>query len=304
MSELSYLLSVGFVLAVALAVTFVGWKVFEALAQDVMHGVPIGTGRLQLWRWLWSRRLFWFQRRPPQLEFETRLYVGLPGSGKTLTLVRDGIYYMRAGIRVAANFAPVRDPYYGYEAEMCGSWLDMLRMTVDALEKNEPIVFLFDELHNICDARSWQNTPGWWRNIVSQRRHLGVGIMGSTQVVDQVEKRLRTLVDAIVQVHHPLPKWSRLPVVVERWLDARLVESETESAATRSFMWSWVPWWAYAGYSTRTVVASDDFAGYSDEEAAAEVAALTARIADLVRSGKLPAFVEREGDPCPLPSSS
>lgn len=44
-----------------------------------------------------ARRLFWWQRRRPVAEFDTRIYIGRPGAGKTLFCVRDGILLLRQG---------------------------------------------------------------------------------------------------------------------------------------------------------------------------------------------------------------
>lgn len=169
-------------------------------------------GRLGLWAWLWRKRLFWFQRRKPAHEHPMRLYVGKRGSGKSLTMVDDCIRLMRQGVEVHANLK-IRDPLTGVEAVPCYSWIEMLERAVEVLEYNRgrPVeerisrVFAFDELHQICDSREWANTPRWVAHFLATSRHYGgCALMGSTQALDQVEKRLRTIVDEIVEVR-PVP---------------------------------------------------------------------------------------------------
>jgi len=307
--------------------------------------------RLRLWVWLWRSRLTWWHRRKPGIEMPMRLYVGLPGSGKTLLAVTDGIRMMRRGRRVASNMRII-DRLTGLEAEPCGSWLDMLRLTVDALERHEPIMFVWDELHLSCDARSWASTPAWWLALIAQRRHYGVSFIGTTQAVDQIEKRLRTLVDYICLVRPAkgsnqalvvalggalvggliaaggafsipgyalelwspwwgvvplfvcgltalLVVWKPLPVFSESVVDAASIDRATvvvssdgkgASAGIQShgYMPRYVPWFAFAGYSTRELMLGDDFSGYKDEEVVSEIADLTNRAIAALAPGARP----------------
>lgn len=260
--------------------------------------------RLRLMLWLYRNRLMWFQRPVPKHEYPTTIYCGLPGSGKTLLMVRDCIRLMRRGYRVYSNMA-IHDPLTGNRCGSVGSWLDMLRLSVESLEYRaecletgtEPVpgvVFAFDELHLICDAREWAKTPKWWLNLIAQRRHLCVGVIGTTQHADQVEKRLRTLMDLQVSVYRPgrrVPLIKRLPWFALRELNPALVEFDPLNAEMKQTFHFWMPWFAYAGYSTTELVTSDDWASYTDEQSAAEIADLTNRAkAAAARLGQEPAI--------------
>lgn len=158
--------------------------------------------------WILSHRYVWFLRSRP-VELPLRIYEASPGGGKTLGACRDVIQYMRLGVRVASNLY-VRDAYTGQEAIPCRTWAEMLRLSVQAVRDDEPILFFFDELHNICDARNWQATPGWWREMMSQHRHLGIGIIATTQALNQVEVRMRTLCKELIRCKRvELAPWLR-----------------------------------------------------------------------------------------------
>lgn len=232
--------------------------------------------------WKLKRGMWWFQRAPLRGEIDTRVYTGLPGSGKTLCLVRDAIRLMRYGYRVAANFY-IRDPETGLTAEPCASWLDCMRLTVEAMESDEVIVFVIDELQTVADSRSWQLTPPFLLWLWSQRRHCRAAFVASTQSLVALDRRFRMLVARAISVRPVFPRWTRLA-----WFgEAELIvqdDGQSLSLTERHFAWYWMPWYAYHGYSTRQIVVGEDLRQYKDEE-------MQEVIADLVRRAQVAAGI-------------
>lgn len=253
----------------------------------------------KLWKWKYSHKYHWWQREKPHQEFSTRIYSGLPGSGKTLKMVEDCIALMRKGVVVYSNLTII-DPEYGHRSRPLGSWLEMLRASVEALEEGKPTVFAIDEIHLMCDARNWSKTPGWWLNLIAQRRHYGVGIIGTTQAIDQVEKRLRTLVDFILEVHMPIQRgWflSKIPIIKKiplmrvNQIDARVIDNPNVEEKDKRFgKWVLVSWLGYHGYSTQELMASDDFIGYKEDDIAEEINILTQKAINLAVFKDAPVF--------------
>jgi len=256
-------------------------------------------GKIEYWKWLYRQEFLWFQRAAPRKEWDTRIYEGLPGSGKTLLMVRDCCELMRQGVRVYSN-VQIRDPFSGIEAHALGGWLDMLRASVATLEDGIPTIFAFDEIHLACDARSWQNTPAWWLNLMAQRRHYGVGLIGTTQNADTVEKRLRMLIGRIVRVRPTGVRklWKRLPLFSTQDVDMSLVDVPDQDSVSAASL-TWVAAHGFHGYSTSQIMPTLDFAALTDDEAAQEIKDLTARAAALAGPGVIAAFGDPEWSPAP-----
>lgn len=268
------------------------------------------------WRyqaWLYRRRYLWFQRAPSRSEFDTRIYEGLPGSGKTLLMVRDVIELMRNDVIVFSNVY-CRDPLTGRESLPLGGWLSMLRSSVEQIERIKQyddaeewfkhggpdpglpppsVVFAFDEVHLAADARSWGSTPPWWLNLMAQRRHYGVGMIGTTQDLSTVEKRLRMLVGRVVDVRPTMIRrwWKRVPLFVVHDID-QSVRGDGVGEPIGPAHWTWVGAHAFHGYSTREIMATVDFADLTDDAAKEEVAALTQRAIAAGIVDSLPSYAD------------
>jgi hypothetical protein len=195
-------------------------------------------------RWRWSHRTFWFQRRCPHHESPTRCYEGKPGEGKTLLATRDAIAYMRQGVDVWANYK-IRDPVSGQEAKRLTSWRELVTVSVAALGVGRPTIFVIDEVHMWCDSRLWQKAPGWWKAIMSQRRHFGVGIICTTQSLKRVDVILRDLCDELVRVRKRFI-W-RLPLMQMECVAPESVEADYRLSDP---VWFMPKWWAFHGYTT------------------------------------------------------
>lgn len=241
--------------------------------------------RLRYLKWRWLQRTFWFQRRKPHREYETRIYEGLPGSGKTLALAADGIKLLRLGIPVYSNFR-IYDPIAQadgsiLESQPVGGWGDILRRTVEALENGTEAVFLIDELHVIASSQDRSMVPDWLMWLLTQRRHFGIGIMGSTQDLGQIQSRVRALVDRVVRVRPFFRRFPQWGVFEYREIDLRAYDqAENEE---RGYEIDFIPWYAYKGYDTSELCAIDKMSGYKDDEVKAEIHALTMRALDAAR---------------------
>lgn len=234
------------------------------------------------WRFAHRHKAVWW-RRKSKWTFATRLYTGLPGSGKTLLAVRDGIMLMRRGVRVVSNFRIV-DPLSGRSSEIIKSQAEWLAYAVAAAIKRRPTVFIIDEIHTWADARRFAQTPSWWLWMIAQHRHLEVGIIGTAQHVNQVEIALRRLTSLLVQVKPVVPRWlpffRRLPWLWTLTMPMALVGKEGEipgSGGTKAFRV--VPWWTYMGYNTAELVAFEEWSASEDKSEAIRGLTLAAQAA-------------------------
>lgn len=268
---------------------------------------PIQTGRLARWRWKHGH--YWFLRRSHK-RMPLRIYAGLPGSGKTLFAVQDAIKLLRAGERVYSNIY-IKDPLTGAESLPCLNWMEMLSIAVDCLEEDArrrdeglpPLgaYFVWDELHEYCDAREWAATPKWVRKIFTERRHYRIALLGTTQIVEQLEKRLRTLVDEIWDVR-PTPMrviaqehmGRELPLFLRSVVDRRMVDHpELTVDVKRHWRLARVGWEAFGGYGTHEHVTTQGVESLNDPRALEVVEALRARAAAVMLPDHIESFDER-----------
>lgn len=117
------------------------------------------------------------------------LYKGKKGSGKTLTMVKDGYNYYKDGWLVLRNF----NAKFGVKVSN-----DLLRK----LSRDSPIrncVIMIDELQILYDARrSSSKTNVNVSNFIQQIRKRNIILLGTTQYTATVEKRIRENSDVVV----------------------------------------------------------------------------------------------------------
>lgn len=255
---------------------------------------------LQKQRYIWREGLFWFQRRPPAFEFRARLYVGRAGSGKTLFATRDAIKLLRRGVVVVSNYR-IWDRLSGRESVPIASWTDVLRWSVWAIRNEHPVVFVIDEIHMWAPSRFYQLAPAWFLGLLAQHRHYGVGIIGTTQNLQRCEVVLRELVYAIVFVRHFGMVPERVPQYAFCECDPAKMNdySEPPVGSKYQLMGGYVPWWVFGGYSTRELMAVNEW--QDDEETRAEIQALTDEARSLVIPKRPEWFRELEAIGLDLP---
>lgn len=244
--------------------------------------------RLKLLGWRLRNRHFWFLRRKPDNPFITAIIEGRPGEGKTLFMTSMLVDAMRQGYRVATNYT-LRDLETGQEAERIHGWLDMLRLSVDALERGDKMVFGIMEIQLWCNSRAFKDTPAWWLALMAQRRHYGISIVGDTQRLKAVEVSLRDIVDECIRVRKSrLMRWFSIP-----WFWIAKVDPLSIDSDTGYMVGDWerraLPWYAFA-YDTHESVKPEPFV--SDEATRREIDELTAKLDALVVAGQIPAFVD------------
>jgi hypothetical protein len=255
-----------------------------------LHGRYPGRAIARYWVWLWTEREWWFIR-PLPVEYETCIYTGLPGAGKTTFGTDMVCRLLRDGVRVYSNIQ-MKDPFTGRAALPIHNWLDVLRASIEALEVGETSVIYLAEINTLCDARDWQYTPRWWTEFMQMRRHMGLGLMGDTQALSQLEKRLRMLVAKVIAVR---PSWLR--TIWRRWPVFVAQEINVNTGDDPAL---WLPegkphrWWMYShafhGHATWELVAAQSFEDLSSPAAQEEIERLRLRAIELNQRGVIPAF--------------
>lgn len=242
-----------------------------------------------LWQWKYLNGYWWWQQSKPVVEFESEIVEGKPGEGKTRYLALRAIKAMRQGFIVASNFE-VRDRLTGAKSIPIANWLDVLRLTVEAVERNTAIVFVIDELHLWADSRSFSKTPLWWRMLMAQHRHFGIGILGATQSLSRVEVVLREIVSTLSRIRNKVIL--RLPIFAIEKIDPSSVPINENGLSNYELMSGylfWQPW--YVGYSTQQMIDLECWA--TDEEIDNEIELLTTRLLRALKPEHVQSFVDQ-----------
>jgi len=128
--------------------------------------------------------------------------------------------------------------------------------------------------------------------MMQMRRHQGLGIMGDTQAISQLEKRLRMLVGVIVQVHPSWlrARWRRWPVFVAHEIDITTSDDPAEWLPEGKRKRYWQYSHAFHGHSTWELVAAQSFDDLTTPEAQAEIERLRQRAIELNNRGVIESF--------------
>lgn len=125
-----------------------------------------------------------------KLPFGIIVYVGLPGQGKTLSMVE---YLLRArhiypGVKIYTNFD------FKYQEGQITSWRDLLE-----LHNEEGIIFALDEVHDIFDRKEWASMPKAIYQMFSQNRKLAKQFVCTSQtfpdVVIDIKRRTHYVIE-------------------------------------------------------------------------------------------------------------
>ena len=117
-------------------------------------------------------------------------FVGLPGAGKTMSLVKyldDQRRRYGDGIYIITNF------YYAGEDKHLDGWEIVIP------EYDKPVIFAWDELQNEFNSREYQKFPIWLvYELTQNRKGNGKQIVYTTQVFTSVDKNFRSLTKKVI----------------------------------------------------------------------------------------------------------
>lgn len=122
-------------------------------------------------------------------------YIGIPGSGKTLSMTVRAYKTRRQYDEIITNYSldfdgkGARIVHFNDAAELLLRLEDALNQNRDGVRR----LVLLDEVHLIFDARMWSKVPAEFLRILAQPRKAHLDMLYTAQHESQVEKRLRTV---------------------------------------------------------------------------------------------------------------
>lgn len=122
------------------------------------------------------------------------LYVGMPGEGKTLSMVA---HIRRAKMShpevvVATNFN-----YVGENAPI-KHWTDIINVALDAHRRKRPCLVAVDEIQNTFDATDYKNFPVALYTLLTFNRKLELQFLCSSQIYERTPSKIRALANYVV----------------------------------------------------------------------------------------------------------
>lgn len=143
----------------------------------------------------------WWDIRNPQKPrpFGIYVFVGLPGSGKTLGLVeqleRSKISFPKA--KIYTNFG-----YLGQDGEIT-KWQDLLEYE----NEDDGVIFGLDEVHSIFDRKDWNKMPPEILELFSQNRKFAKQLLCTAQSFSDVVVDIRRRTHFIIECRMLARRW-------------------------------------------------------------------------------------------------
>lgn len=125
-------------------------------------------------------------------------FVGLWGSGKTLSMVETACKLRSEGYRIASNF--------GMKGCQNVETLQEVFNLVSCSSPSEPTVLCLDEVGMLFPAREFSKFPAALNVLLQQGRKLGIDLLWTTQDAGFVDINLRRVTGSIVQCSGFFPK--------------------------------------------------------------------------------------------------
>jgi DNA replication protein DnaC len=132
------------------------------------------------------------------------MFVGLPGSGKTISVVE---YLNRLkekygdGVNIYTNFR------YSKETAPVKSWRDLINY-------EGPAVFVLDEVQLTFNSRSWKDFPPDMVTLLTQNRKMRKQIITTSQSFERVDKVFRELVNYVIECRCVGGRW-----IFQKWFE-------------------------------------------------------------------------------------
>lgn len=122
------------------------------------------------------------------------LFVGLPGEGKTISMVAhiERALEKHPNLVIATNF------HYANESSVIEHWIDIIKVALDANKHRRPCLIAIDEVQNTFDATEWKNFPGPLYSLLSFNRKLNLQFLCSAQIYERIPSKIRQLANYTV----------------------------------------------------------------------------------------------------------
>jgi len=148
-------------------------------------------------------------------------YVGLPGAGKTMSLVR---YLDEQRRKYGDKILIITNFYYaGQDAHLSGYEM------IEDLTYDRPVIFAWDELQNEFNSREYRGFPiGLVHELTQNRKGHGKQIVYTTQTFTAVDKNFRNLTSKVIDCRTHLRRLTVCRHFKREFYEARIESKSIE----------------------------------------------------------------------------
>lgn len=132
------------------------------------------------------------------------MYVGLPGSGKTISVVE---YLNKIKKKFGDDVNIYTNFRYKNETAPIRTWRDLINYP-------GPAVFVLDEVQLTFNSRSWKDFPPEMVTLLTQNRKMRKQILTTSQAFERVDKVFRELVNYVIECRSIGGRW-----VFQKWFE-------------------------------------------------------------------------------------
>lgn len=121
-------------------------------------------------------------------------FIGLPGEGKTISMVAhiERAMENNPDLLVATNF------HYRRQHGAINHWMDIVTFVLDANKQHRPVLVAIDEIQNTFDSTEWQRFPKALYSLLSFNRKLNFQFLCSAQIYERIPGKIRQLANYTV----------------------------------------------------------------------------------------------------------
>lgn len=121
-------------------------------------------------------------------------FVALPGEGKTLSMVAhmERALASHPDLVIGTNFN------YKHQHFQIDDWVDIIKISMYAHERNLPCIIAMDEIHVTFDASDWQKFPAELLALLSFNRKFSLQFLCSAQIYERIPKKIRDIANYTV----------------------------------------------------------------------------------------------------------
>ncbi len=159
------------------------------------------------------------------------MYVGLGGSGKTISMVEyfDRMKLKHKGIKIYTNFE-----YKGQDGRI-ESWMDLVNISDD-----NGVIFGFDEVSGTFSAKEWKSFPHVLFTLLCQSRKMKKQIVCSAQSYEDCDVSIRRKCNTIIECRTYFRRWVFQKAFERHEFERGMEHSGTKKRRVRSWRYSFI----------------------------------------------------------------